>query len=149
LFVAAMMAEFLVPCRRQRESGLNLIRAAANNLQDGPNYENKRKVADLGTSTSRWRCLPAPAKRVQLFRPEGSETRFLSFFDGLLNQQGINVDMENAIRYERLSVPERLDQLDNEIKGGRIATSGLVPLLDKIIQDDRVLQYAPGTRANR
>jgi hypothetical protein len=65
------------------------------------------------------------------------------FFDGLLNQQSMVFDIENAIRYERLSVPERLDQMDNEIKSGRIGDPhGLIPLLDRIIQDDRVLQYA-------
>jgi len=51
--------------------------------------------------------------------------------------------MQTAARYERLSVPERLDQLENEIKIGRIADPlGLVPGLDKIILDEGILEYA-------
>ena len=37
----------------------------------------------------------------------------------------------------------RINQLEDDLKGGRIGDpEGLIPLLDKIIQDQRVLEYA-------
>ena len=52
-------------------------------------------------------------------------------------------DLEIAAQYERLSVPERLEQLESELKFGRIGDPvGLIPALDKIIQNERILSYA-------
>jgi hypothetical protein len=61
----------------------------------------------------------------------------------MLNQQTIVFDLENAIQYDRLGVPKRLDELEREMKAGRIADPpGLVPILDKIDMDARLVNYA-------
>jgi hypothetical protein len=117
--------------------------AATNNLENRQNYETKKKVADLGR------------KRLTLEMPSGNReadfnysdlkevNALATFFDGLLNQQTLALDFDTAIRYERLSVPQRLDQLESELKSSRIGDpEGLIPLLDRITQDDRVLNYA-------
>jgi hypothetical protein len=117
--------------------------AGTNNLESRQNYESKRKVADLGR------------KRLTLEMPSGNReadfnysdlkevNALATFFDGLLNQQTIALDLDSAIRYERLSVPQRLEQLESELKAGRIGDpGGLIPLLERIAQDQRVLDYA-------
>ena len=125
-----------------REKFLSVV-AATRNLADREKYESKRKVANLG--------------RKHITLEMGSETReaefnysdlkevntLTTFFDGLINQQVLISDLEMALQYERLSIPERLDQLEGEIKIGRIADpQSLIPVLDKIVQNERVVDYA-------
>ena len=117
--------------------------AATNHLENAANYESKRKVADLGR------------KRVVIDMPSGSRTAefnysdlkevvaLSTFFDALVNQQTLMFDLESALRFERLTVPERIDQIENELRANRIADPpGLVPLLEKVGQDQRVMDYA-------
>jgi len=117
--------------------------AATNNLADGKNYETKKKVADLGRKHLSLE-LPSGTREADFNYSDLKEVNALAaFFDGLLNQQTQTLDLETAIRYERLSVPERLNQLEDDLKASRIGDpEGLIPLLDKIIQDQRVLEYA-------
>jgi hypothetical protein len=117
--------------------------AATNNLADGKNYETKRKVADLGRKHLSLE-MPSGTREADFNYSDLKEVNALSaFFDGLLNQQTLSLDLENAIRFERLSVPQRLDQLEDELKSSRIGDpEGLAPLLEKIAQDQRVLDYA-------
>ena len=125
-----------------REKFLSVV-AATRNLADREKYESKRKVANLG--------------RKHITLEMGSETReaefnysdlkevntLTTFFDGLINQQVLISELEMALQYERLSIPERLDQLEGEIKVGRIADpQSLIPVLDKIVQNERVVDYA-------
>ncbi len=117
--------------------------AATRNLEDGKNYETKKKVADLGRKHLSIE-MPSGAREADFNYSDLKEVNALStFFDGLLNQQTLSLDLETAIRYERLSVPERLDQLESELKVNRLGDpEGLIPLLEKIAQDSRVLEYA-------
>jgi hypothetical protein len=125
-----------------REKFLSII-AATQNLKDREKYESSRRVANLG---KKYLTLEMPSeKREATFNySDLKEVNALAtFFDGLINQITIMQDIESAARYERLSVPERLDQLENEIKIGRIGDpQGLIPGLDKIILDERILEYA-------
>jgi hypothetical protein len=125
-----------------REKLVSVI-AATQNLKDRDKYESRRRVANLG---KKYLTLEMPSeKREAAFNySDLKEVNTLAtFFDGLINQITIMQDIEAAARYERLSVPERLDQLENEIKIGRIGDpQGLVPGLDKIIEDQRILEYA-------
>jgi hypothetical protein len=125
-----------------REKFLSII-AATQNLKDREKYESKRRVANLGRKHITLEM--ASEKREAEFNySDLKEVNALTaFFDGLINQVTIMLDIESAARYERLSVPERLAQLENDIKIGRIADpQGLIPALDKIIEDQRILEYA-------
>jgi len=117
--------------------------AATNNLADSKNYETKKKVADLGRKHVSLE-MPSGTREADFNYSDLKEVNALAaFFDGLLNQQTLTLDLETAIRYERLSVPERLNQLESDLKVSRIGDpEGLIPLLDKIAQDQRVLEYA-------
>jgi hypothetical protein len=117
--------------------------AATNYLEQGSAYESNRKVADLGK------------KRLTIEMPSGSrESTFnyssrkevielVSFFDALINQETIVFDMDNALQFERLSIPKRLEQVENELRSNRIADpQRLVPMLEKIERDQRLLNFA-------
>ena len=125
-----------------REKFLSII-AATQNLKDREKYESKRRVANLGKKYLTLE-MPTEKREAEFNYSDLKEVNALStFFDGMINQITIMQDMQTAARYERLSVPERLDQLENEIKIGRIADPlSLVPGLDKIILDEGILEYA-------
>jgi hypothetical protein len=125
-----------------REKFLAVI-AATNNLADGKNYETKKKVADLGRKQLTLE-MPAGTRDAVYNYSDLKEVNALSaFFDGLLNQQTLSLDLETAVRFERLSVPQRLDQLDDELKASRIGDpEGLIPLMEKLARDERLLEYA-------
>lgn len=130
----------LSPAARDR---FNAVLGATGNLNGAETYESGRKVADLGK------------KRLTLVTPEGTKeanynfserkevTELTAFFEALLNQETIGFDLDNAIQFERLSVPKRLDQIERELKSNRIADPDrLILLLEKIEGDQRLMNYA-------
>lgn len=127
---------------RGREKFLSII-AATKNLQDREKYESKRRVANLGRKHITLE-LPGETRTAEFNYSDIKEVDAMArFFDGLINQITLIQELESAARYERLSVPEKLDHLEGEIKVGRLGDPhGMVPALDKLIQDDRILQYA-------
>jgi hypothetical protein len=125
-----------------REKFLSLL-AATNNLEKPETFESGRKIADLGV------------KRVTIELPSGKRegtfnyslrkdiTDLQGFFENLINQATLGFDITTAMKFDRLSIPKRLDQLETEIKSNRIADSeGLIPLLEKIEKDQQIVNYA-------
>src|SRR5688572_7588314 len=125
-----------------REKLLSTI-AATRNLEGREKYETTRRVANLGRKHLTLE-LPSETRVAEFNYSDLKEVDALArFFDGLINQITLVQDLESAVRYERLSVPDRLDQLEEQIKIGRIGDPhGLVPALDKLILDERILEYA-------
>lgn len=125
-----------------REKFLSII-AATRNLADRQKYESKRKVANLGHKHITLE-MGSETREADFNYSELKEvTALTTFFDGLVNQQTFIQEIEAATQYERLSIPERLDQLESELRVGRIGDPpGLVPMLDKLIQNERVLDFA-------
>ena len=136
----------LSPAARDR---FTVVLNATGYLKAAETYESGRKVADLGR------------KRLTLVTPEGTKeatynfsdlkevTALTAFFETLINQETIGFDLDNAIQFERLSVPKRLDQIENELRSNRIADPDrLILLLEKIEGDQRLMNYAR-TQAGR
>ena len=119
------------------------VLTGTNFLADGKNYESKRKVADLGRKHL---ILETPSGRREAefnFSELKEVSALSSFFEGIINQETMTFDLNNAIQYDRLSVPKRLDDLERELKANRIGDPrGLIPVLDKIDQDSRLVNYA-------
>jgi hypothetical protein len=125
-----------------QEKLLSLLRATRN-LADRQKYESKRSVANLGRKHLTLE-IGSEKREAEFNYSDLKEVNALStFLDALLNQQTLVADLEIAAQYERLSVPERLQQLESELRVGRVGDPpGLVPALDKIIQNERILAYA-------
>ena len=125
-----------------REKFLSVV-AATRNLADREKYESKRKVANLGRKHITLEMASETREAEYNYSDLKEVNTLTTFFDGLINQQVLISDLEMALQYERLSIPERLDQLEGEIKVGRIADpQSLIPVLDKIVQNERVVDYA-------
>jgi hypothetical protein len=125
-----------------RDKFLTVI-AGTRNLADRQKYESKRRVANLGHKHIILEM--ASEKREADFNySDLKEVNALTtFFDGLINQQTFIQELEAAAQYERLSIPERLDRLETDLKLGRMGDPpGLISALDKLIANDRILDYA-------
>ena len=116
---------------------------ATNYLDHPETFESGRKIADLG------------AKRLTVETPSGKRegtfnfslrkdiSDLSTFFEGLLNQETLGFDITNAMQFERLSIPKRLEQVENELKSNRIADpERLIPVLERIEKDQQIMNYA-------
>jgi hypothetical protein len=125
-----------------REKFLSLVKAT-NYLDKPETFESGRKIADLGL------------KRLKIELPEGKREGTFNFslrkdisdlsifFEALLNQETLSFDLGNAIQFERLSIPKRLEQVENELRSNRIADPNrLIPILERIEQSQQVMNYA-------
>jgi hypothetical protein len=117
--------------------------SATNFLEHPETFESGKKIADLG------------AKRLTIETPSGKRegtfnyslrkdiTDLSTFFENLLNQETMAFDINNAIQFERLSIPKRLEQVQGELKANRIADpERLVPMLERIEKDAQIMNYA-------
>ena len=131
-----------------REKFVALL-GATNYLDHPETFESGKKIADLG------------AKRLTIEMPSGKRegtfnyslrkdiTDLSNFFEALINQETLGFDMTNAMQYERLSIPKRLDQVEVELKSNRIADpERLIPMLEKIEANQQIVNYAR-TQAGR
>ena len=131
-----------------REKFLSLL-AATNYLENPETFESGKKIADLGK------------KRLTVEIPSGKREGTFNyslrkdimdlstFFENLINQETLSFDIVTAMQFERLSVPKRVEQLENEFKANRIADpERLIPVLEKIENDQQIVNYAR-TQAGR
>lgn len=125
-----------------RQKFLTLL-AGTNYLEHPETFESGRKIADLG------------AKHLTIEMPGGKRegtfnyslrkdiTDLSTFFEGLLNQETLEFDIRNAMQFEKLSIPKRLEFVENELKANHISDpEALVPLLDQIESNAQILNYA-------
>ena len=116
---------------------------ATNYLDHPETFESGRKIADLGP------------KRLTIQMPGGNReatfnyslrkdvTDLSAFFEGLINQETLGFDIRNAMQFEKLSIPKRLEQIENELKANRISDPDrLIPMLEKIETDQQIVNYA-------
>ena len=116
---------------------------ATNYLAQGETYESNRKVADLGRKHLTIELPSEKRESVFNFSDRKEVMELSAFFDALINQETISFDVDNAIQFERLSIPKRLDQIENELKANRIGDPDrLIPMLEKIEADQRLMNYA-------
>src|ERR1051326_2542690 len=125
-----------------KEKFLALV-SATNYLEHPETFESGKKIADLGL------------KRLSIEMPSGKRegsfnfslrkdvTDLSNFFEGLINQETLMFDITNAMQFERLSIPKRLEQVENELRANRIADPELlIPILERIEKDQQILNYA-------
>jgi hypothetical protein len=125
-----------------REKFVSLL-SATNYLEHPETFESGRKIADLGAK--RLTIETASGKREGTFNYSLRKdiTDLSTFFESLINQETMMFDITNAIQFERLSIPKRLEQVQNELKANRIADpERLVPMLERIEKDSQIMNYA-------
>lgn len=112
-------------------------------LANAKDYESKRKVADLGMKHLTLE-MPSGRREAEFNYSELKDVNALvTFFESLLTQEALLVDLQWATQFDPLGIPDRLDRLEKLMKAGRITDTGNFALmLDAIERDERIVNYA-------
>jgi hypothetical protein len=139
---AEMVSEPIQLSPSGRERFISLL-AATSYLDHPETFESGRKIADLGLKRLTIDVPSGKREGTFNFSLRKDVTDLSTFFEGLINQETLSFDILTAMQYEKLSIPKRLEQVENELKANRIADPELlVPVLEKIEADAQILNYA-------
>ena len=112
-------------------------------LEKASSYESKKKVADLG---KKYLTLEMPSGRREAvfnYSEMKDVNALVTFFEGLIVQEALVIDLVWAMQFDRLGVPERLDQLENILKQGRIVDpKSMLDVLGAVDRDEQIVNYA-------
>jgi len=124
-----------------REKFIALL--SATNWDHPETFESGKKIADLGAKQLTLETAAGKREATFNYSLRKDVTELSAFFEGLINQETLGFDLQNAMKFERLSIPKRLEFVQNELKSNRIADpEGLIPLLEKIETDQQIMNYA-------
>lgn len=117
---------------------------AGTNYVDHPEtFESGRKIADLGAKHVTLDMSGTKREATFNYSLRKDVTELQNFFEGLINQETLVFDVQNAIKFERLSIPKRLERMEIEIKANRVSDpQRLIPVLETIESDQQVMNYA-------
>jgi len=117
--------------------------AATNYLDHPETFESGKKIADLGPKRLTIELPSGKREATFNFSLRKDVTDLSTFFEGLINQETLGFDIATAMQFERLSIPKRLEQVENELRANRIGDpERLIPLLEKIEADQQIMNYA-------
>ncbi len=124
-------------------SSLQSLLAQADFLNESKDFVSQRKVADMGMKT----LLFESGSRKREVSFNYSEDRFIqqivTFFENLCQQERTLFEIDVALKYDRLGIPKKLDELEKSLSAKRIvAPERFEVVLDKIYQDETVMHYA-------
>jgi len=116
---------------------------SSTNWEHPETFESGRKIADLGAKHLTLETAAGKREATFNYSLRKDVTELSAFFEGLINQETLGFDLQNAMNFEKLSIPKRLEFVQNELKSNRIADpEGLIPLLEKIETDQQIMNYA-------
>jgi len=119
------------------------VLSATKYLADSKNYESKRKVADLGLKHLTLESASGRREAEFNYSDLKEVNALVSFFESLLTQEALVVDLEWAVKFDPLGIPDRLDQIDRVMKSSRFADpKNLTEVLDIVDRDDHIVNYA-------
>jgi hypothetical protein len=103
-------------------------------------FSSSRKVADTGNKTIRLERGISNREVTFNFSEDRIMWQIIDYFENLSNQELAYFELEVALKYDKLSIPKRLEDLQTNIKAKRIiAPERFSLLLDKIYSDPSVM----------
>jgi hypothetical protein len=121
---------------------LNVL-AGTKYLEKAASYESKRKVADLGKKYLTLEMASGRREAVFNYSEMKDVNALVTFFEGLIVQEALVIDLAWAMQFDRLGIPERLDQLENILKQGRIVDpKSMLDVLSMVERDEQIVNYA-------
>jgi hypothetical protein len=112
-------------------------------LNETKNFVSPRKVADMGLKTIRFES--GTRKREVTFNYTEDRTlqEIVDFFENLCQQEKALFEMDLALKYDRLGIPKKLDELERSLTAKRIVDpERFAPVLEKIYQDESLMNLA-------
>ncbi|HLZ12509.1 MAG TPA: hypothetical protein VKP58_07975 [Candidatus Acidoferrum sp.] len=102
-----------------------------------------RKIANLGAKTFRWEQGTQSFETKFNYTLNPAATQLLQIFEGLARQQEHFTLLTRRMKYDRLGINDGLLQLEADFNRGLLPEPAhLVPLLDQIAGDSRVVEIA-------
>ncbi len=109
----------------------------------GQDLDVHRKIANLGAKTFRWEQGKQAFETKFNYTLNSTATQLLQIFEGLARQQEHFMLLTRRMKYDRLGVNDGLLQLESDLNRGLLPEPNrLVPLLDQIASDSRVVEIA-------
>ncbi len=109
----------------------------------GQDLDVHRKIANLGAKTFRWEQGKQAFETKFNYTLNSAATQLLQIFEGLARQQEHFMLLTRRMKYDRLGINDGLLQLESDFNRGLLPEPNrLVPLLDQIASDSRVVEIA-------
>jgi hypothetical protein len=125
-----------------RDKFLSVL-SATSYLDHPETFESGKKIADLGAKHLTVELPSGKREATFNFSMRKDVTDLAAFFEGLINQETLGFDISTAMQFDRLSIPKRLEQVENELRSNRIGDpERLIPMLEKIEGDRQIMNYA-------
>jgi hypothetical protein len=110
---------------------------------NGLDLDVHRKIAYLGEKTFKWEQGSQSYETKFNYTLNPTAAELLRIFEGLARQQELYELINRSMRYDRLGVNDALVQLETDMNRGLLPEpQGLLPLLDQIGADERIVDIA-------
>jgi hypothetical protein len=112
-------------------------------LNESRDFVSQRKVADMGAKTVRYRAGSRQREVVYNYTEDRNLQEITTFFENLCQQERSLFEMDLALKYDRLGIPKKLDELDSSLNAKRIvAPERFAPVLERIYADQTLMNLA-------
>lgn len=112
-------------------------------LNESKEFASPRKVADMGEKTVRFQSGSQSREVVYNYTEDRVMQEITNFFENLCQQERSLFEIDLALKYDRLGIPKKLDELDRNLSARRIvAPERFAPLLERIYQDQSLMNLA-------
>ena len=129
-----------------RASAMQTLRGLfekADFLNESRDFVSQRKVADMGLKTVRFGTGSKQREVVYNYTEDRALQEVTTFFENLCQQERALFEMDLALKYDRLGIPKKLDELDSSLNAKRVvAPERFAPVLEKIYADQTLMNLA-------
>jgi len=129
-----------------RASAIETLRALfekADFLNESRDFVSQRKVADMGLKTVRFATGSKQREVTYNYTEDRALQEITTFFENLCQQERALFEMDLALKYDRLGIPKKLDELDSSLNAKRVvAPERFAPVLEKIYADQTLMNLA-------
>jgi hypothetical protein len=129
-----------------RPSAIEALRALfqkADFLNESKDFVSQRKVADMGLKTVRFATGSKQREVTYNYTEDRGLQDVTTFFENLCQQERALFEMDLALKYDRLGIPKKLDELDSSLNAKRVvAPERFAPVLEKIYADQTLMNLA-------
>jgi len=112
-------------------------------LNESRGFVSGRKVANMGMKTIRFESGSKSREVTFNYTEDKTLQQIVNFFENLCQQEQSLFEMDLALKYDRLGIPKKLDELERNLSAKRIvAPERFAPILERIYQDESLINYS-------
>jgi hypothetical protein len=124
-------------------SSLQTLFVQADFLNEGKDFVSQRKVADMGMKTILFEVGSRKREVSFNYSEDRVVQQIVTFFENLCQQEQNLLEIELALKYDRLGIPKKLDELEKNLSAKRIVSpERFQVVLDRIYKDESMMHYA-------